>query len=87
MPVVDVVALAAVEGPHLQPLRPHLQPGVQPYAPTARERGITAAELLQGFVADLTGTLGNHGSDERRYARQWLGRVVWPRKAPTVAIR
>ena len=53
----------------------------------AGERGITAAELLQGFVADLTGTLDNHGSDERRYARQWLQRVVWPRKAPTVAIR
>ncbi len=51
----------------------------------ARERGISAEGLLQGFVADLTGTLGNHGADERRYARQWLQHVAWPRKPPSVA--
>jgi hypothetical protein len=51
----------------------------------ARERGVSAVELLQGFVADLTGTLGNHGNDELRYAKQWLGHVRWPSKPPSVA--
>jgi hypothetical protein len=50
----------------------------------AQERGVSATELLQGFVADLTGTVGHHGIDERRYARHWLGNVRWPRKPPSV---
>jgi hypothetical protein len=51
----------------------------------ARERGVAVEELLQGFVADLTATLGNHGPDERRYAKQWLQHVSWPRKPPSAA--
>jgi hypothetical protein len=51
----------------------------------ARERGVGAVEMLQGFVADLTGTLGNHGNDELRYAKQWLGHVRWPSKPPSAA--
>jgi hypothetical protein len=51
----------------------------------ARERGVSAEQLLQGFVADLSATLGNHGADERRYARQWLQRVVWPKRPASVA--
>jgi hypothetical protein len=51
----------------------------------ARERGISAEGLLQGFVADLTATLAHHGADEVRYARQWLGHVGWPRRPPSVA--
>ncbi len=53
----------------------------------ARERGVSTEQLLQGFVADLSGTLGNHGVDECRYARQWLQRVVWPRRPASVASR
>jgi hypothetical protein len=51
----------------------------------AQERGVSATELLQGLAADLTGTLGHHGDDERRYARHWLGHVRWPKKPPSVA--
>jgi hypothetical protein len=51
----------------------------------AGERGVSAEELLQGFVADLTGRLGNHGADERRYAKQWLSHVSWPRRPPNIA--
>lgn len=46
----------------------------------AEERGVSATELLQGLVADLTGTLGHHGDEERRYARHWLGHVPWPKR-------
>jgi hypothetical protein len=53
----------------------------------AQERGVTAVELLQGLVADLTGTLGHHGEEERRYARHWLGHVRWPVKPPSLVAR
>jgi hypothetical protein len=49
----------------------------------AQERGVSATELLQGLAADLTGTLGHHGTEERRYARHWLGHVKWPKKPPS----
>jgi hypothetical protein len=51
----------------------------------AQERGVTATEMLQGLVADLTSTLGHHGDEERRYAKHWLGHVRWPRKPASAA--
>ena len=51
----------------------------------AQDRGVSATELLQGLVADLTGTLGHHGEEERRYARHWIGHVRWPKKPANIA--
>jgi hypothetical protein len=53
----------------------------------AQERGVTATEMLQGLVADLTGTLGHHGDDERRYAKHWLSHVRWPKRPASMMNR
>ena len=41
---------------------------------TAGREGMTTAELLEAFIADLTLSSLSHGSDERDLARQWLTR-------------
>lgn len=46
----------------------------------AAERGITAEELIESFIADLTTSIRNNGSDERLFAEEWLQRVCWPRQ-------
>jgi hypothetical protein len=53
----------------------------------AQERGVGAVDLLQSLAADLTGTLGHHGEDERRYARHWLGHIRWPKRPASVGTR
>lgn len=40
--------------------------------------GKTPADVLTDFVADLTGTFGNGGSDERMYAVDWFNRRGYP---------
>ena len=44
----------------------------------AENAGVTAEELIKGFIADLTGTAGNHGSDEREAAQAWYERAHRP---------
>lgn len=41
------------------------------------DAGARPEVVLEGFVADLTATKGNHGSDERRLAREYYNRVCW----------
>lgn len=39
-----------------------------------RDTGVTPKQLLEDFVADLTETDGNGGSDERFFAADWFDR-------------
>lgn len=54
----------------------------QPFLDLCEERGVLPAEVLCGLVGDLCGiedgsVFQNHGSDERRLAREWFNRVMW----------
>lgn len=37
-------------------------------------------KLMEAFVHDLTGFVGNAGSDEREYSRAWIRRRYGPRE-------
>lgn len=43
----------------------------------AYSRGITPAELLEGFIGDLVCGTYTHGSDERMYAQQYFDRCCY----------
>ena len=44
----------------------------------AENVGLTCEELIRGFIADLTGTNGTNGSDERESAYKWYERAYRP---------
>ena len=43
----------------------------------ATDCGLTSTEIVENFVADLTGSLRSNGKDERVYAKQWLEHQFW----------
>ena len=43
----------------------------------AARRNTTVEELLEDFVANLTGSIRNRGSDEREYAYQYVERCIY----------
>ena len=49
--------------------------------------GLTVAELIQGFVADLVCGNGTHGSDERDLANAWFDRCGFAAFTPPTLLR
>lgn len=43
--------------------------------------GLTPAQVLAAFMADLADTANSNGSDERMHASDWFDRVIWPEPA------
>jgi hypothetical protein len=77
----DCEAISAETGAILEEARLQITIGAEEQirlAELAAQRGVTAEELIESFVADLTKSLRNNGSDERMHAEQWLNRVCWP---------
>lgn len=48
------------------------------FADLVAARGLTPAQVLAAFMADLAHTADTNGSDERRHAEAWYDRVMWP---------
>lgn len=48
------------------------------FAQLAESRGLTPAQVLAAFMADLAHTADTNGSDERMHAEAWFDRVIWP---------
>ena len=46
-------------------------------AELAARRGVTAGELIEAFIADLTGSLRGNGYEACLQAEQWLNQVEW----------
>lgn len=42
-----------------------------------KENGVSAREVLEGFIADLCALDGSHGSDERDKAQDYFDRCYW----------
>jgi hypothetical protein len=51
------------------------------FAEYCASNGLTAAQVLQAFMADLAETDDSNGSDERMHAAAWFERVLWPETA------
>lgn len=47
----------------------------------AGENGLTVSQLIENFIADLTGSGRTNGSDERSLARLWVGRCIFWEKS------
>ena len=48
------------------------------FAAYVEAQGLTVAQVLQAFMADLAETADSNGSDERMRAADWFDRVLWP---------
>lgn len=52
-----------------------------------RGHGLTPAQVLAAFMADLAETADSNGSDERMHATNWFDRVIWPERTYEVVAR
>lgn len=48
------------------------------FADHCAAHGLTPAQVLAAFMADLGETADSNGSDERMRAADWFDRVLWP---------
>lgn len=73
-------AVSAETGAILEEVELRITVGAEEHirlATLAARRGVTAEELIEAFVADLTGSLRGNGYEARGQAEQWLNQVEW----------